>query len=1441
MKKLQKILIFTILIFGFISQLFSQTWPISKQIKCDNDLRILDIQTDQNDDLFISGVFKGTLYDSTARGNFDIFLMKLNQDYEILWYKTFGSTLRDHNPNFIIDQANNIFLTGSFQDSCVFEDTYLKSAGLNDIFLLKYSPSGSLNWVKNLATFPSKQLPAGIEVDKNNDLLIIGSFIDSVEINSTPYISEGSNQFILKTDTSSNSTVWLDIYPNSHSSTKLSSVSAFDDGYYFNGYCYDTLIVNTDTLISEYIGKSDLFLYRTDFDGNNPWIRRTYGDGNDVTGSITQDNYGNIYYTGYFNSPSLTADSIINEISNVTLTNNGDFDIFIYKYNKSGKLVWSKSYGLEGRDYGININQNGDILYIGGYFSDSIIFNEDTLLTSGVADWDLFLSTFDLNGNIYNAAKIGNTDGVDIGQALYVTDDSKAIIAGYFQSSSIVVGDSTYTNTGVFDGIVAKYYAPLSTAFTKITNPTCNSQSNGELIITPIFGEMPYTYSWSHNGLLNDSTATGLSAGLYSVTVTDAVDSTDVAQYTLSEPGAFIFNPAITQVTTCSYSQEGAINLNVTGGNGGNTYQWFESEGGSGVQLTNEDQTNLAIGRYDVTVTDSKSCSDDTVIYITGPGSVIFNSSEVTDDSGVDPIHNGAINLILTGGTGADPDLYGASWTGPAGYTALVQDISSLAGGNYSVTITDDNSCLFDSMFTVVDLDTLFAYISDKKDDCTGGAGDGTATVSYNTPNGNAVISYLWSNGGTTATITGLVPGTYKVTVTDSNLSETSEDSVDIFDLGYTIAGNLSGTSDVDCKGDADGYIDLTITTPGQPPYVYNWSNGGSTQDITNLPAGTYSVTVTDDNSCTLQILDRVISEPEFDLTASAFIVTEPLCNGDINGEIRVDAAGGNGVYSYQWNDPGSQTTQVADGLDAGFYIVTVTDFKGCTTTDNVNLTQPGVLSVSGSIGDLTCFNDNSGTIALTVGGGTPIYSYYWTTSDGSGLVAVDKNQSGLSVGTYEVTVTDGNLCEVDDAFTVTEPPVLEITNEEKTNVTICNGDNTGTITITATGGTGVLTYILNPGAIQTNNTGAFTGISAGTYTVDVDDENGCGPVTSSSIEITEPTQISITSETPTDISCNGLTDGQIVIVASGGTGALQYSINNGTTYQASDTFTGLAQGTNYQVKVQDANLCEVAGATLIISEPAIINLESSNAINPACNGSTDGSIDITISGGTVAANYIYSWATTDGSGLVADAEDQTGLSAGTYDVTVTDDNSCASVFAIVLDDPLEISIDSENSTDASSQTTADGTITVVASGGTGNLTYDLNPGDDSNITGIFNTLLPGDYTVDVTDENACGPVSSSTITVGYTNAIDDLIISDKIKLYPNPTSAKLNVEIDFEIDDVYKIEILTISGQVLFNKEIKSHGITKEELDLSNYPKGIYFIRIYNNQFIFKEKILLQ
>ncbi|MFC2152309.1 T9SS type A sorting domain-containing protein [Bacteroidota bacterium] len=1510
----------------------AQEWIYSSNLETSGDFDITSSKLLNDSTVIILGTYTGKIEppaDTTSRGGKDIFVASF-QNGVFQWLQSIGSSSNEFVGQMVI-HSNEVYVTGSYAADCYFPDaSFLSTEGGHDIFLAKFASNGTFISKTNIVAGTNNQVPLSLDIDKNDELVLTGFYKDTVGFGVVGYDGRPTTftNFFAKFNLSGVHQL-SKVYDGNNTSTRFYHIKAFDDGYYITGQFLDSVYFDIGSLKSTNT-TSDMFLYKMDYSGNGQWVRRTYGNSNDVPGSVTQDSYGNMYFTGFFRSDTLIADSTLTLVSDHNVINHNtdnSFDFFIIKYNKTGNLIWSNGYGSKGDDWARSIETRNGFVYLSGYFSDTLIFQSDTIEASSITDEDPFIGMFNTDGNKIKAVSVtGSGENLDHAQSINLNSKNQAIIAGFYESPTLtfdaddILSNSNPGNRNLFLG---NYVPPFSISITDFSNITCNSGTDGEITVTPYFGVPPYNYDWSHNGLLEDSTATNLTAGTYTITVTDFLDSTDIVQYQLNEPNAFIFNPVITDVTTCSYNEEGAINLNVEGGNGGNSYVWAESEGGNGVALNDEDQTNLAIGRYDVTVTDSKFCTDDATIYITGPGPVIFNNTIVTDDSGVDPLHNGAIDLELTGGTGT-PSAFGASWTGPSGFTALTQDISSLEAGAYNVTVTDGNSCTFDSSFTVLDLDTLFAYVSYKKDDCTGGAGDGIATVSYYTPNPTPVISYSWSNGGTDSTITGLVPGIYYVTVTDSDLSETSVDSVEILDLAYTIAGNLSGSTSVDCKGDTDGYIDLTITTPGQLPYDYNWSSGQTTQDITGLIADTYSVTVTDDNECTLELTNYNITEPADDLVASASVVDNPTCNGYLDGSVRVDAAGGNGVYTYEWDDPAFQTTQIANSLEAGTYYVTVTDFKGCTTTDNVILTEPDVLTVSGIVGDLDCFGDNNGTIALTVGGGTPTYDYYWTTADGSGLVATNKNQSGLTGGTYDVTVTDANSCEATDSYDVIEPLELQITNEEKTDVTTCYGDNSGTITITTSGGTGVHTYTLNPGAIQTNSTGIFTGIQAGTYTVDVDDENNCGPVTSNSIIINEPTAINIEETTVNDISCNGLTDGSIDITVTGGTVATVYAYNWSTAdgsglVTADEDQTGLGAGT-YDLTVTDDNLC-TATTSITINEPTAINIVETAVNDITCNGDADGSIDITVtggtppyayswnttdgsglvtdvqdqtglgdgtynltvtddnlciattsitiiepdvidittdisniscygltdggiditaSGGTVAGNYTYVWTTSDGYGLVPNAEDQTGLDDGTYDLTITDDNACSSAFQLVLDDPSVITIDSEDTTNASSASASDGSITVSASGGTGTLTYEIDPGGDINTTGVFTGLSPDDYTVEVTDDNDCGPITSNVLTVGFPDAIDDIIANNKVKIYPNPTSDRIFVEIDYDGYNL-SVEVLSISGQILFNKTILTKGLIKEEIDLSEYAKGIYFIRIYNNDFNFEEKVLLQ
>ena len=1413
----------------------------SNVITGDNQILIRDLKKVDNNGFLAYGVYLGTLNtpdNNSADGVSDLYLARYDEDFNLIWLKEIeGAGLTVANEMVIIDEE--ILVLGQFSTSCSFNNgqkTLYTNGTDKDVFIAKYALNGDFKWAKSIAFNSANQFGMTMDADINNNVIVGGYYQDSITFEGEKFISP-YGMYFAKFDSAANF-IWAKNIITNKKQTKLQTISAFNDGYYINGNFQGTATFDIKE-ISNAGNFTDVFLYKTDFDGNGVWIRQTYGDYSVSTGTITDDEYGNIYYTGYYSGSQLEMDANSSSKYSTVLKSNGSQEIFVLKYNKGGNIVWAKSYGTSGAEWARDLKYQNDFLYITGYLSDTLVFGNDTLFTNLSGDYDPFLGLIDREGNTLKAINIVDSDdGNDSGMEISSDSESNAYWGGYFKSSTLFIGDSTFNNsTGKEHVFFAKYTPPYVAVFTKKQNVSCNGQTDGKLIVTPYFGVAPYTYAWNHNGSLTDSTASGLAPGTYTVTVTDAVDSTAVVSYDLTEPGVITFNPVITDVVTCSYSEEGAIDVSTAGGNGGYQYQWLATEGGCGVTLHAEDQAGLTIGTYNVTVTDSKGCIGDTTMHITGPDPITFGGSVVTDSSGIGP---GAIDLVYTGGFG-DPASFTFDWQGPSGITTHSEDTSNLSPGNYSVTVTDVHVCQFDTLFNVANLDTFYIYIAKYKNACFGTI-NGSATVEFHSPDNHTAVTYQWdANAGsqTTAQATNLAPGRYyhvMVTDTENSPNTVLVDSVYIDELAYTFGGSLSGTSTLNCYGDNDGYIDLTITSPGTKPYTYNWSNGSTLQDLTDLGIGTYSVTVTDKYSCQFSVTNYTIYQPTL-VSAVAEIVNSPSCNGDFDGEVTVDRSGGTAPYTYEWDDPGFQDTRNADGLDAGYYNVTVSDVNGCEATSGVNLTEPEAISISKVISNEVCNGAGEGAISLTVNGGTTPFSYYWSTTVGSGLVITDKNQSGLTAGKYYVTATDNNNCAYEDSAEIIEPTLLEITNEVKTNVNTCNGESAGSITVTATGGTGVLIYTLNPGAAQTNNTGAFTGLAAGNYSVDVADENLCS-VTSSSFNITEPQALVLTEDDINNVTCNGTENGSILISVSGGTVATGYNYNWTTTDGAgistgSQDQLALGAGT-YNLTVTDDNACEVT-SNFTLTEPNAL-VVTKTIYDISCNGGGDGVIVVSHTGGVLPCSYY--WTTNDGSGLEPVDRNQGGLSAGTYHLEITDAVGCITNDTSEINDPPAIQIDSEAWTDATSQGASDGTITVVASGGTGALTYTLKPNNKSNQTGAF-SVAPGNYTVEVIDENYCGPVASNTITVGYPDAIGDFSEVDLIKVYPNPTSNKLYLELDYK--EKLNVEVLSLSGQIIMKEEIEPQGFLKKEIDLTGRSKGVYLVRIYNDQVSYKTKILLQ
>ncbi|QQS27661.1 MAG: SprB repeat-containing protein [Sphingobacteriales bacterium] len=855
-------------------------------------------------------------------------------------------------------------------------------------------------------------------------------------------------------------------------------------------------------------------------------------------------------------------------------------------------------------------------------------------------------------------------------------EDLTGLVAGTY---NITVTDGNSCTETLSIVIVEPSALTLSETHTEVG---CFGGATGAIDLSVTGGTLPYTYSWSNGSTGED--LTGLVAGTYEITVTDINSCTATISITIVEPSALTLSETHTEVG-CFGAATGAIDLSVTGGTLPYSYSW--SNGSTG-----EDLTGLVAGTYEITVTDSNSCTATLNITIVEPSALTL--SETHTEVGCFGAATGAIDLSVTGGTLP----YSYSWSN--GSTG--EDLGSLTIGTYTVTVTDGNSCMATLSITITEPSALILSETHTEVGCFGAA---TGAIVLSVTGGTLPYSYSWSNGSTGEDLGNLTIGTYTVTVTDGN-SCTATSSITITEPS---ALTLSEThTEVGCFGGTTGAIDLNVTG-GTLPYSYSWSNGSAGQDLTGLLAGTYEVTVTDGNSCTA-ILSITITEPSALILSETH--TEVGCFGGATGAIDLSVTGGTLPYSYSWSN--GSTSEDLIGLVAGTYEVTVTDGNSCTATLSITITEPSALILSETHTEVGCFGAATGAIDLSVTGGTLPYSYSW--SNGS----TGEDLTGLLAGTYEVTVTDGNSCTATLSITITEPSAL-ILSETHTEVG-CFGVATGAIDLSVTGGTLPYSYSWSNGSTGED----LTGLVSGTYDVTVTDGNSC--TATLSITITEPSAL-ILSETHTEVGCFGAATGAIDLSVTGGPLPYSYSWSNGST---SEDLTGLVAGT-YEITVTDGNSC-TATLSITIVEPSALTLSETHT-EVGCFGGTTGAIDLNVTGGTLP--YTYSWS--NGSA----GQDLTGLLAGTYEVTVTDGNSCTAILSITITEPSALTL-SETHTEVGCFGAATGAIDLSVIGGTLPYSYSWSNGSTGeDLTGLGS----GTYEVTVTDGNSCTATLSINIT----------------------------------------------------------------------------------------------
>lgn len=853
--------------------------------------------------------------------------------------------------------------------------------------------------------------------------------------------------------------------------------------------------------------------------------------------------------------------------------------------------------------------------------------------------------------------------------------------------------------TGVVDTTIIE--PTLLTVSMDSTAALCNGGNTGQAVATPAGGTAPYTYAWSHDATLNSDTANMLIAGTYTVTVTDANMCTTTGTVMINEPTAIVLSTTSTDAT-CNSSGDGTATVTATGGTPGYTYLWDANAANQITPTANA----LNQGTFIVNVTDANGCVETATATVNVPSPIVL--SMASTDLSCFGASDGTATVTATGGAGN----YTYAWnTTP---TQTTQTATGLSAGTSIVTVTDANGC-FDTAHAQITGQVVMTIGFTTTDVNCNSGNDGTATV--NVTNGNAPFNYTWntSTPQTTQTATTLATGTYTVTIVD-NIGCIGIDSTIVNEP--TALTSATSSTPLDCFGDGTGTATVAVGG-GTSGYTYNWSTtpAQTTQTATALQAGTYFVTSTDANMCTIIDTVIVIEPTPITLTMSNLNVS---CNGANDGAVSVAAVGGTGAYTYNWNTTPAQTTQTANGLSGGLYEVTVTDANLCTASDTVSTYEPPLITYTTASTNVSCFGGNDATITITntTTGGTPVqYSI-----DGGLTFQATNVFTGLSAGTYipVCSFVNGNCPIIETAIIITQPDSITLTTG-LVNIT-CNGANDGTATATASGGTGVLTYAWSTTPVQT--TASISNLSAGTYFVTVTDDNNCTKI--DSVIITEPLPITY-STTPTNLLCNNDNSGSIVLTASGGTGTLTYNWSNSET---TSTISNLAAGT-YIFTITDASNCfEIDSVT--ITEPTVLT-SSTTSTDISCFGANDGTGTVTPAGGTTG--YTYAWNTTP----VQTTATATGLSAGTTYVTVTDANLCTTIDSVIITEPTQI-ITNVTGTDATCNGLTDGTAIVTVTGGVPNYTYTW---DGALATDTVSNLGAGWHYVLVADATGCTALDS--------------------------------------------------------------------------------------------------
>ncbi|MDA9555730.1 hypothetical protein N9R54_05785, partial [Pelobium sp.] len=1045
--------------------------------------------------------------------------------------------------------------------------------------------------------------------------------------------------------------------------------------------------------------------------------------------------------------------------------------------------------------YKVSYSSNGGVSYSSPVNSGVLTTSDIPINFTGLSAGSYIIKVVDQNGctttrnitiNEPNLLTLSGTNSTILcnGSTSTVTLTASGGTTPYQYS---IDGGLTYQTQNTFPGLSAGTYnflvkdvnsctATTSVSFTQPiainlseshTAILCNSgTSNVTLTASGGTG----TLSYSNGGLTYQSSNTfnGLVAGNYTFYVKDVNDCVKTIGINITEPDVL----TLSSTNTSILCNAGIATVTLTATGGTSTYQYSKD----GINFQNSNVFNVGAGTYTFTVKDVNNCTATAGLILTEPTALTLTGSATSI------LCNGNKSTVtLTAGGGTGTYQYSKD-----GSTYQVSEIfNNLSGGSYTFYVKDANGCTKTFPINIAEPDALAIVETHQNINCFG---DATGSIDATINGGTLPYTFTWSNGATILNQSNLPAGTYILNVTDANNCSISK-SITITQP-VALAVNASKFN-VKCYGEKTGFINVTISG-GVPPYTYNWSNGATTEDLINIPAGSYSLEVTDSNGCLLFTPVINITQPAAPLTLTETHINN-TCFAQNAGSIDLSVSGGVTPYLYSWSS--GQTTQDISSLAPGNYTVTVTDKNLCTATLTVTITPLAPFTVSESKTDIKCFSSATGEITLNLSGGTLPYQVIWNNG------ATTSSIQNLAAGTYTYTTTDNNGCQISNSITITQPTILNL-SENHTNI-LCNG-GFSKVTLTANGGTGVYQYSKDGSIYQASN--EFDNLPAGSYTFYVKDANDC--IKTLPVTISEPTLLTLTGNN-TPILCNSGVS-KVTLTANGGTGVYQYS-KDGSIYQASNEFDNLTAG-NYTFYVKDGNACSKT-VSISITEPTLLTLTgNSTPIN--CNGGVS-KVTLTANGGTGVYQY-----SKDGISYQASNEFD-NLVAGNYTFKVKDANSCSADFILSITEPAALILAASSKTDATCNGTSTGSVTAgTVTNAVGSISYSWKNSSNVEVgtTATVNNLPAGTYTLTVSDN--CF-IRSNSVTIDEPAA---LILAPSTK-----TDATCN---GTPTGSVTAGTVTNAVGSVSYSWKNSSNVEVGTTATVPNLPAGTYTLTVTDNCF---------